>query len=34
VAIVAVARRLTRILFALWRDETDFVEPAAVRQAA
>ncbi len=31
IAIVALARRLTRILFALWRDETDFTwkEPTA-----
>jgi transposase len=27
IAMVALARRLTRILFALWRDETDFGQP-------
>jgi transposase len=27
IAIVALARRLSRVLYALWRDGTDFVEP-------
>jgi transposase len=34
IAIVALARRLTRILYALWRDETDFRAPARVAVAA
>jgi transposase len=35
IAVVALARRLSRILFALWRDRTDFcVSPRAVRSVA
>jgi transposase len=29
IAVVAVARRLTRVLYAMWRDATDFRTPAA-----
>lgn len=34
IAIVALARRLTRLLYALWRDGTTFRSPGAVTQAA
>ncbi len=34
VAVVAVARRLARILFALWRDGRDFVEPTRLQRRA
>ena len=34
VAIVALARRLSRILFALWRDGTDFREPRTAMPSA
>jgi len=30
IAIVALARRLARILYAMWRDETDY-QPAKIR---
>jgi transposase len=30
IAVVAVARRLTRVLYAMWRDRTEFRVPAAV----
>jgi transposase len=33
IAVVALARRLSRILYALWRDQTDFRVPAAVQAA-
>jgi transposase len=34
IAIVALARRLTRLLYALWRDRTTFRSPRAVEHAA
>lgn len=34
IAIVALARRLTRILFAMWRDRRDFQPHAVCRAAA
>jgi transposase len=34
VAVIAIARRLVRILFAMWRDGRDYVEPIAARRVA
>jgi hypothetical protein len=34
IAIVALARRLTRILYAMWRDRTDFTPPRRAAVAA
>ena len=34
IAIVALARRLARILFAMWRDRTAFVPPRCAAVAA
>jgi transposase len=34
IAVVALARRLTRILYAMWRDQTDFAARPPVRVAA
>jgi transposase len=34
IAVVAVARRLTRVLYAMWRDATDFRVPARATTVA